>query len=191
MSTKTRHINWFLLLRLLVDQRFERPILPVSRKMFNDFTLPTEQPFDETKHFVNIHGSRPADTTSSFPRPPPPHHHHPPLSSPPPLPPCPCPSLSFSTTALRIWKTARRVITRWRSLLEWRARGAASVASTSCPSRWPSSTLSKMNPFQREAVQALEDGHSVLVSAHTSTGKMVVTEYACAMALRDGECDPK
>jgi ATP-dependent RNA helicase DOB1 len=36
-------------------------------------------------------------------------------------------------------------------------------------------------------VQALEDGHSVLVSAHTSAGKTVVAEYACAMALRDGQ----
>ena len=44
-----------------------------------------------------------------------------------------------------------------------------------------------MDPFQKEAVQALEDNHSVLVSAHTSAGKTVVAEYACAMALRDGQ----
>ena len=44
-----------------------------------------------------------------------------------------------------------------------------------------------LDPFQREAVQALEDGHSVLVSAHTSAGKTVVAEYACVMALRDGQ----
>jgi ATP-dependent RNA helicase DOB1 len=44
-----------------------------------------------------------------------------------------------------------------------------------------------LDPFQKEAVQALEDGHSVLVSAHTSAGKTVVAEYACAMALRDGQ----
>jgi len=44
-----------------------------------------------------------------------------------------------------------------------------------------------LDPFQAEAVQALEDNHSVLVSAHTSAGKTVVAEYACAMALRDGQ----
>ena len=44
-----------------------------------------------------------------------------------------------------------------------------------------------LDPFQDAAVQALEGGDSVLVSAHTSAGKTVVAEYACAMALRDGQ----
>jgi len=35
------------------------------------------------------------------------------------------------------------------------------------------------------AVDCLEKGESVLVSAHTSAGKTVVAQYAIAMALRD------
>ncbi|CAM6129641.1 unnamed protein product [Calypogeia fissa] len=42
-----------------------------------------------------------------------------------------------------------------------------------------------LDPFQRESIQCLEDGESVLVSAHTSAGKTVVAEYAIAMAIRD------
>lgn len=44
-----------------------------------------------------------------------------------------------------------------------------------------------LDPFQRESVECLERGQSVLVSAHTSAGKTVVAEYAIAMALRDGQ----
>ena len=42
-----------------------------------------------------------------------------------------------------------------------------------------------LDPFQRAAVNCLEKGQSVLVSAHTSAGKTAVAEYAIAMALRD------
>ena len=42
-----------------------------------------------------------------------------------------------------------------------------------------------LDPFQARAVDALEKGHSVLVSAHTSAGKTVVAEYAIAISLRD------
>mmetsp|Transcript_95215 Transcript_95215/g.308313 ORF Transcript_95215/g.308313 Transcript_95215/m.308313 type:complete len:1047 (-) Transcript_95215:81-3221(-) len=42
-----------------------------------------------------------------------------------------------------------------------------------------------LDAFQREAVNCLENGESVLVAAHTSAGKTVCAEYAIAMALRD------
>ncbi|KAJ7546830.1 hypothetical protein O6H91_08G056100 [Diphasiastrum complanatum] len=42
-----------------------------------------------------------------------------------------------------------------------------------------------LDPFQREAIQCLEAGESVMVSAHTSAGKTVVAEYAIAMSLCD------
>lgn len=42
-----------------------------------------------------------------------------------------------------------------------------------------------LDPFQKEALFCLENNQSVLVSAHTSSGKTVVAEYAIAMALRD------
>ena len=43
----------------------------------------------------------------------------------------------------------------------------------------------ELDPFQSKAVDALERGQSVLVSAHTSAGKTVVAEYAIAISLRD------
>ncbi|GMH32302.1 hypothetical protein BSKO_00136 [Bryopsis sp. KO-2023] len=43
----------------------------------------------------------------------------------------------------------------------------------------------KLDPFQQTAINCLELGDSVLVSAHTSAGKTVVAQYACAMAIRD------
>lgn len=42
-----------------------------------------------------------------------------------------------------------------------------------------------LDAFQREAINALENHQSVLVSAHTSAGKTTVGEYAIAMSLRD------
>ncbi|XP_078472803.1 LOW QUALITY PROTEIN: exosome RNA helicase MTR4-like, partial [Lampetra planeri] len=42
-----------------------------------------------------------------------------------------------------------------------------------------------LDPFQREAIACLDNGHSVLVSAHTSAGKTVCAEYAIALALRE------
>lgn len=43
----------------------------------------------------------------------------------------------------------------------------------------------KLDKFQSDAAQHLEDGHSVLVAAHTSAGKTVVAEYAIGMCIRD------
>ncbi|KAL8144371.1 hypothetical protein V2J09_017403 [Rumex salicifolius] len=42
-----------------------------------------------------------------------------------------------------------------------------------------------LDPFQSESIKCLEDGESVLVSAHTSAGKTVVASYAIAMSLRN------
>jgi len=45
----------------------------------------------------------------------------------------------------------------------------------------------KLDPFQREAIEKLDNGAGgVLVSAPTSSGKTVVAEYAIFRALRDG-----
>ncbi|KAG9439082.1 hypothetical protein H6P81_019247 [Aristolochia fimbriata] len=44
-----------------------------------------------------------------------------------------------------------------------------------------------LDPFQSEAIQCLDNGESVLVSAHTSSGKTVVALYAIAMSLRDNQ----
>ncbi|KAJ4959313.1 hypothetical protein NE237_026424 [Protea cynaroides] len=43
----------------------------------------------------------------------------------------------------------------------------------------------KLDPFQSEAIKCLDNGESVMVSAHTSAGKTVVALYAIAMSLRD------
>ncbi|CAG0883855.1 unnamed protein product [Darwinula stevensoni] len=42
-----------------------------------------------------------------------------------------------------------------------------------------------LDPFQRQAILCLENGQSVLVSAHTSAGKTVVAEYAVALSLKN------
>ncbi|KAK6121271.1 hypothetical protein DH2020_044974 [Rehmannia glutinosa] len=42
-----------------------------------------------------------------------------------------------------------------------------------------------LDPFQLEAVKCLDNGESVMVSAHTSAGKTVVALYAIAMSLRN------
>ncbi|XP_027928311.1 DExH-box ATP-dependent RNA helicase DExH9 isoform X2 [Vigna unguiculata] len=44
-----------------------------------------------------------------------------------------------------------------------------------------------LDPFQSQAITCLENGESVMVSAHTSAGKTVVASYAIAMSLRDGQ----
>lgn len=44
-----------------------------------------------------------------------------------------------------------------------------------------------LDPFQSQAITCLENGESVMVSAHTSAGKTVVALYAIAMSLRDGQ----
>ena len=43
-----------------------------------------------------------------------------------------------------------------------------------------------LDPFQRVAIDCIESGESVLVSAHTSAGKTVCAEHAIAVALRSG-----
>eukprot|EP00002_Diphylleia_rotans_P027081 TRINITY_DN541_c0_g1_i1.p1 TRINITY_DN541_c0_g1~~TRINITY_DN541_c0_g1_i1.p1 ORF type:complete len:1028 (-),score=254.82 TRINITY_DN541_c0_g1_i1:2032-5115(-) len=43
----------------------------------------------------------------------------------------------------------------------------------------------ELDPFQKESISCLENGESVLVSAHTSAGKTVVAEYAIAMSLKN------
>ncbi|KAG0478468.1 hypothetical protein HPP92_013187 [Vanilla planifolia] len=43
----------------------------------------------------------------------------------------------------------------------------------------------ELDPFQREAINCLDNAESVMVSAHTSAGKTVVALYAIAMSLRD------
>src|SRR5436305_13573104 len=40
-----------------------------------------------------------------------------------------------------------------------------------------------LDPFQLRALEALDDGQSVLVAAPTGSGKTVVAEYAIALAL--------
>ncbi|XP_057436615.1 DExH-box ATP-dependent RNA helicase DExH9 [Lotus japonicus] len=44
-----------------------------------------------------------------------------------------------------------------------------------------------LDPFQSQAITCIENGESVMVSAHTSAGKTVVALYAIAMSLRDGQ----
>ncbi|KAF6176654.1 hypothetical protein GIB67_034516 [Kingdonia uniflora] len=43
----------------------------------------------------------------------------------------------------------------------------------------------ELDPFQLEAIKCLDNGESVMVSAHTSAGKTVVALYAIAKSLRD------
>lgn len=45
----------------------------------------------------------------------------------------------------------------------------------------------ELDPFQKQAVDYVEKGESVLVAAHTSAGKTAVAEYAVAKSLRDGQ----
>ncbi|XP_077211328.1 RNA helicase, ATP-dependent, SK12/DOB1 protein [Tasmannia lanceolata] len=45
----------------------------------------------------------------------------------------------------------------------------------------------ELDPFQSESIKCLDDGESVMVSAHTSAGKTVVALYAIAMSLRDNQ----
>jgi len=44
----------------------------------------------------------------------------------------------------------------------------------------------ELDDFQRDAIQALEDDSSVLVAAPTGSGKTVVAEFACWLALKTG-----
>ncbi|KAE9615616.1 hypothetical protein Lal_00017534 [Lupinus albus] len=44
-----------------------------------------------------------------------------------------------------------------------------------------------LDPFQSQAISCLENGESVMVSAHTSAGKTVVASYAIAMSMRNAQ----
>ncbi|CAF1725516.1 unnamed protein product [Brassica oleracea var. botrytis] len=44
-----------------------------------------------------------------------------------------------------------------------------------------------LDSFQSEAIKCLDNGESVMVSAHTSAGKTVVASYAIAMSLRENQ----
>lgn len=44
-----------------------------------------------------------------------------------------------------------------------------------------------LDPFQVEAIRAIERGHSVIVSAPTGAGKTVIAEYAIEKAMREGK----
>uniref|UniRef100_A0A914ZFP7 Uncharacterized protein n=1 Tax=Panagrolaimus superbus TaxID=310955 RepID=A0A914ZFP7_9BILA len=42
----------------------------------------------------------------------------------------------------------------------------------------------ELDPFQQQAIVAMENGHSVFVAAHTSAGKTVLAEYAIALSRK-------
>jgi ATP-dependent RNA helicase DOB1 len=63
-----------------------------------------------------------------------------------------------------------------------KGKGTKLVKATTEPPKEYEFVLDK---FQERALLCLENGQSVLVSAHTSAGKTVVAQYAIAMALRD------
>lgn len=42
----------------------------------------------------------------------------------------------------------------------------------------------ELDEFQKRAIYRLEQGHNVMVAAHTSAGKTAVAEYAIALSRR-------
>ena len=54
------------------------------------------------------------------------------------------------------------------------------------PARFAAGLRFPLDPFQREAIERLAQGHDVLVAAPTGAGKTVVGEYACAAGLAAG-----
>ena len=66
------------------------------------------------------------------------------------------------------------------------ADSAVPTAASKDAGRTPARTYKfELDPFQKQAVQCIENNESVLVSAHTSAGKTAVAEYAIATCLRD------
>ena len=61
------------------------------------------------------------------------------------------------------------------------------AAESSGVSEQPAPYEFDLDPFQREAIDALEAGQSVLVAAPTGSGKTVVAEHAIAAALARGD----
>ena len=45
----------------------------------------------------------------------------------------------------------------------------------------------ELDPFQKQAIEYVENGESVLVAAHTSAGKTAVAEYAVAKSFKQGQ----
>ncbi|WP_122263101.1 DEAD/DEAH box helicase [Ornithinimicrobium cerasi] len=66
-----------------------------------------------------------------------------------------------------------------------RARERAARAATPA-GRFTQSLGFELDPFQLEAIQAVQDGAGVLVAAPTGAGKTVVGEFAVALALETG-----
>ncbi|MBA2307997.1 MAG: DEAD/DEAH box helicase, partial [Pseudonocardiales bacterium] len=66
---------------------------------------------------------------------------------------------------------------------------AAAQARTSRPqlAEFAATLPFELDPFQRTACEALEDGHGVLVCAPTGAGKTVVGEFAVHLALARGD----
>ncbi|KAI9895566.1 hypothetical protein PsorP6_019050 [Peronosclerospora sorghi] len=64
---------------------------------------------------------------------------------------------------------------------EYEAKPTAGAAAKNPAKTYPFT----LDPFQQHAVDYIEAGESVLVSAHTSAGKTAVAEYAIAKSLRD------
>ncbi|MDQ1426455.1 MAG: ATP-dependent helicase HelY, partial [Acidimicrobiaceae bacterium] len=59
--------------------------------------------------------------------------------------------------------------------------------ATAARAAWLTQYAFPLDPFQERALDALDDGQSVLVAAPTGSGKTLVAEYAVAQALDRGK----
>ena len=64
--------------------------------------------------------------------------------------------------------------------------GTLVACAVTGPRCWPATSF-PLDPFQLQAIDALDAGQSVLVAAPTGSGKTVVAEYAVAVALAEGQ----